>query len=164
MNPDEELKALSTLGVELTRRGFLKYEERGHIPQAHRGGGGPGGAFAIYPPGTTEETYAAWALMHGEYGQDREREVFGGKMPKISPQAISFIRMILIMEIRKGDYPEHVSEDDQKRLSVLSKRGNIVKKGAFEFEWILGGFDAEPWLKKKWVDAFLYASKKLKRD
>lgn len=169
MNPDQVLEGLSKIDVAITRRTLLNYENGGLIAKATRGGGGPGGRFSLYPEGTIEEAYAAWALLHGEYGQDREKEFFGGTMPKIAPQAVAFTRAMIIHFIRRYHRGEKNinllsilgSQENIDRLSVLSTRGNVVPKGAFDFNWILGEVDAEAWLRKKWVACFVRAAIKL---
>ncbi len=92
MNPDQVLEGLAKLGVDLTRRTLLNYEKWGLIPKATRGGGGPGGRFSLYPEGTIEEAYAAWSLMHGEYGDQGTIALFGNGRPRLNPDGVKFIR------------------------------------------------------------------------
>jgi len=94
VSPDEVIIKLELLGVKMTRRTLLNYEKWGLIPKPERGGGGPGGRFADYPDRTIEETYAAWSLMHGEYGGALLADFFGGRSPRISPNAVKTVRFI----------------------------------------------------------------------
>lgn len=94
MSPDEVIKQLKEkLGVEISRATLLRYEKQKLIPEPERGGGGAGGRWTDYPEKTVAETYAAWSLMHGEYGDQLSKDFFGGKVPVLPPKAIQYIRL-----------------------------------------------------------------------
>lgn len=93
MSPEEIIKELAVLDITITRRTLLNYEKWDLIPKATRGGGGAGGRWADYPSNETlEQAYAAWCLIHGEYGDERLRAIFADKLPKVTPEAIALIR------------------------------------------------------------------------
>lgn len=91
MTPDEVLEKLKILGINISRPTLTRYENQGLIPRPKRGAlGRAGGRWTDYPDGTVEETYAAWSLMHGEYGHDNFRNQFANKKsPYLSPDTIA---------------------------------------------------------------------------
>ena len=104
MSPDEVIKKVSLLGVDISRATLLRYENQELIPKPKRGGGGAGGRWTDYPETTVEEVVAAWSLLHGEYGSERFLEFFYPKPPKISPQTVKKIRQYGQYIQKRTDY------------------------------------------------------------
>ncbi|VBB06425.1 Hypothetical protein LUCI_1657 [Lucifera butyrica] len=108
MSPDEITGELKKLGVVISNRTLFNYERWGLIPRAERGAQ-RGGKWTDYPRHTIVEAYVAWAFLHGQYGDEGLRKVMGGKIPKLSPKAVSSIRahaitlFTAINEICSGD-------------------------------------------------------------
>lgn len=119
MSPDEVVERLSMLGIQVTRRTILNYENWGLIQQAERGGGGTGGRWANYHKAAIAEIYAAWSLIHGQYiKHDLEglNELFDSKPPKFTPKIISLARGWHIAEVRANDlfdYVHHMPDSDE---------------------------------------------------
>ena len=95
MTPDEVIEQLEKVGVEISRPTLTRYEKQGLIPIPDRGGlGRGGGRWTNYPRTTVYEAYAAWKLMHGDYGDEQIKIIWGGKMPNVTPESIIVIRFI----------------------------------------------------------------------
>jgi hypothetical protein len=113
ISPDEFIEKLEALGISLTRRTLLNYERGGLIRPAKRGGGGTGGFWTEYPLNVVDEVYAAWMLLHGQYGDESLRELFGGICPKVPPKVVREIREnIKQMEEEKTAELENLSNND----------------------------------------------------
>ena len=64
MTPDELLKKLESMGIIVSRRTLLRYEENKLIPEPKRGSEGRGvGRFTDYHENTPYEFFASWYLM-----------------------------------------------------------------------------------------------------
>jgi hypothetical protein len=71
MTPDEVVNTLKKMGVEITRRTLLNYENWGLIPKPKRGGLGRGkGRTTYYPDETPAEAYAAWRSIKNKQVDD----------------------------------------------------------------------------------------------
>ena len=93
ITPDEVIKNLDAIGVKITRPTLSRYEKQRFIPKPKRGAlGRGGGRWTDYPESAVVEAYAAHSMLHGNYGDDIIRELFGGKMPLLPPDVISIIR------------------------------------------------------------------------
>ncbi len=102
LTPDEVIEKLKDIGIEISRPTLSRYEKQKLIPKPERGSlGRAGGRWTDYPENTIEEAYAAWKLMHGDYGDESIRELFGGKMPILNPATVSIIREIYYMRIQE---------------------------------------------------------------
>lgn len=66
MSPDEVLSELKKLGVSITRKTLLNYEEIA-LPKPQRGSGGRGiGRFTEYQRGTVEYAFAIYHMLNSE--------------------------------------------------------------------------------------------------
>lgn len=93
MSPEEVKETLKVkFNIDITNPTLLRLVRQGVVPTPTRGGGGPGGRWTDYPPETIPELYAGWVLIHGAYGDEITRKIFGGSPPKISPVGVSEIR------------------------------------------------------------------------
>jgi len=99
-SPDGIVLALSKLQVKVTRRTLLNYEVWGLIDKPARGGGGTGGRWTEYPIGTTEQAFAAWSLLHGDYSKNDKvmTQLLGEKAPAYSPG------IVLLAKIAGAEY------------------------------------------------------------
>lgn len=123
MTPDEVINRLAKLKINMTRRTLLNYEFWGLIPEAERGGGGKGGRWADYPEHTIYYAYASWCLIHGEYGGEKTKKIFGGKMPRITPEAVAFIQRMeeddVINTAEKENFTDQYYPEDDVFLNAL---------------------------------------------
>lgn len=103
MTPDEVIEKLKRIGVEISRPTLTRYEKQKLIPEPKRGAlGRGGGRWTDYPVETVSQAYAAWSLMHGNYGDDALGQLFGNKLPVLGPEVISFIRSYSILRSAGG--------------------------------------------------------------
>jgi hypothetical protein len=133
MSPDEVIEVIKNrLGVELTRSTLLRYENQELIPRPTRGGGGPGGRWTDYPLETLAEAYAAWSLLHGKFGDEVTRTIFGGKPPSLSPEGIrefrnaskakDFFVKTILAEFKKELIKQEIPEKEHFRLCENKRR------------------------------------------
>ncbi len=95
MTPDAVIDELKKVfDIIISRPTLLRYEHLGLISKPERGGTGGKGRFTNYPNVVVAEAYASWKMIHGEYGNEADREPFGGKMPKLSPEFASLIAKV----------------------------------------------------------------------
>jgi len=89
LSPDEVILELKQrANISITRRTLLRYEDAKLIPEAIRGGKGRGrGRVTDYPIETPRETFASYALIHGEPSYKPE---FVAKMRKSVKESIEF--------------------------------------------------------------------------
>jgi hypothetical protein len=97
MNPNDLVERLAKIGVNITSRTIFNYAEWQIIPKPERGAS-RAGKWVDYPDEAILEIYAAWSLIHGEYGNESIHELFAGKPPKIAPDAIAMIRLIYMAD------------------------------------------------------------------
>jgi len=122
MSPDAVVEKLSLLGVQMTRRTVLNYENAGLITKAERGGGGTGGRWANYNKIVIAEIYSAWSLIHGQYAKhdiDGLNELFDNKPPKFTPKIISIARELFIAK-------NTVNEVDLRIKEILDANNGSV--------------------------------------
>lgn len=67
MSPDEVIKKLESMGIHISRKTLLRYEENKLIPAPKRGSEGRGkGRFTDYPENTPYEFFASWYCIKKE--------------------------------------------------------------------------------------------------
>lgn len=137
MTPDEVIAQLKKMGVEMSRPTLTRYEQQGLIPEPERGAYGRGGGrWTDYPDETVEEAYAAWSLIHGEYGygDDELRAVFDGRPPKITPETIRIIRQLDAKS--EGTYFDHKRLIQKQTPYLEEYSSKIVSNLVITLGWI----------------------------
>lgn len=143
MTPDEICNALIKIGANVSRRTLLNYEEAGLIPTPVRGSGGrKKGRFTDYPEKTIEETFAAWCLIHGKYGEV-ENSLFEAITPKMSVQSVKKIRDLYYSNVRSNADKTYEVTNEAYVLRVRT------------FEKIKMQYDNNETLSEKEIDDYL---------
>lgn len=165
LSPDIVIEQLKKIGVTISRPTLTRYENQGLIPKARRGGGGRGaGRWTAYPDGTVEEAFASWSLMHGEYGEQGEKDIFGGRLPIISPDATSHLRWRIMYELHRGVYLQLNGHHLIIEIFQAYSFGRELElEEPNDFHWETTFMNLEIWLKRKWSDEYVYAHYQLKK-
>ena len=92
MTPKEAVQALRKIGIPMTDRTLLSYQQQGLIPNPKRGAYGGGGRWTDYPDEVVEEAYAAYVMLHGKYYDEGVAELLAQKPFPLSVQSLVKIR------------------------------------------------------------------------
>jgi hypothetical protein len=93
VSPDEIVSQLALWNVTLSRPTLLRYQTQGLISEPQRGSAGRGiGKWTKYSEMALKQAYAAWCLLHGEYGNPELQIFFQGKPPNLRPECVASIK------------------------------------------------------------------------
>jgi hypothetical protein len=113
MTPNEVIEKLSNMGISISRKTLYNYEKWGLISEpVFRNSRN-----TDYPNIVIEEVYAAWKLLHGQYGDENTKQFFSDKLPILSPIAVSAVKNIT-----------HGQDVEESLRFLISKQNRDEKK------------------------------------
>lgn len=113
MTPDEVIGRLSKIEVNVSRKTLYNYEKWGLVSEPTF----RNSRNTNYPACVVDEAYAAWTLLHGQYGDDDTKRFFADKLPILSPVAVFAVKNFT-----------HGQEVEESLEFLLKKRDRDKKK------------------------------------
>jgi len=120
MTPDELISRLASWKVTLSRPTLLRYQKQGLISEPTRGSSGRGiGKWTNYPDIALVQSFAAWSLLHGEYGGDELQIFFQGKPPALRPESVAIIKKEYFHETDKNPNGSYFQQFTERAVQEL---------------------------------------------
>jgi len=126
MTPDEVLEELNKLGINISRRTLLRYEENELIPKSKRSSlGRAKGRFTDYPEDTVTEAYTAYCLMKINGYEQKE-------IRAVRAEVLRLIESFFTQDIH--GLVDDMSKDDLEGKKLLLSTQPLTKA---EHEWAI---------------------------
>lgn len=158
MTPDKVIEVLKKIGINISRKTLYNYEKWGIVSKpVFRNS-----RSTEYLNRVVMEAFAAWKLLHGDYGNEQFKNFFNNKPPKLSPQAIYAIANTGIMMSVRVSLSELLREKGETSTAAILKdiRNNIDQYCSCKNENKISNFEKEVRHNWGWSDdVFIKRSK-----